>query len=86
MAKFLVVYDLRNPGKDYRNLHVALESLPHFHAQQSLWFVQWSGTAPALRDKLALHIDNNDILFVAQLDMWASFNMPAAGNWLNSGS
>lgn len=82
MAHYIVVYDLRKPGKDYTELINALRSLPHFHAQQSVWFVRWSQGAVELRDKLRQHIDTNDMLFVAQFGDWATINMRDAANWL----
>lgn len=85
MAIYLVAYDLNQTGQNYQGLIGRLRQMDHFHAQKSLWFVNYSGTSSALRDDLGRWIDANDVIFVDQVTgSWASINMPACGRWLNA--
>jgi hypothetical protein len=82
---FVVAYDLKTPGKDYRELIAAIESVPHCHAQGSVWFVQHAGPPSAIRNILAQHMDANDTLFVDRVsNTWAGLHMPTCGQWLNN--
>ena len=84
MACFLVAYDLKEVGQNYPSITSKLGSLTNCHAQGSVWFVEWSGTATALRDFLAPCLDANDRLFVDEVSLsWAGWNMPTCGKWLN---
>ena len=84
MPVFIVAYDLKTAGKDYTNLTTAISAAPHCHAQGSVWFVEHTGPATAVRDVLLQHIDANDVLFVDQVSSaWAGAHMPTCGAWLN---
>ena len=86
MAVFIVAYDLNTPGKTYSELIAEIKKLQNCKPQKSLWFVEWSGTRTALRDKLGAHIDSNDTLLVSQVfkQCWASSNMAACAGWLEA--
>ncbi|MBA4801509.1 MAG: CRISPR-associated protein Cas2 [Euryhalocaulis sp.] len=82
MADYIVAYDLNKVGQNYKCITGKLENLPHCHAQGSVWFVNYSGSAADLRDDLKDCLDNNDSLFVGKVGSWASWKMKCA-NWLN---
>ena len=82
MALYLVTYDLMRPGQNYTNLFQTLQSVPHCHALQSVWFIKHPGDSSRIRDWLRPHIDANDKLFVCLITDWASLNV-ACGTWLN---
>ena len=85
MPAFIVAYDLDQPGQNYTCIIERLNTLPHCHAQESVWFVLFEGTAPDLRAYLAACLDSNDKLFVDQVSNgWAGWGMPVCGNWLNN--
>jgi hypothetical protein len=84
MTVFIVAYDLNQVGQNYTCITRKLEALPYCHAQGSVWFVDWHGTASSLRDHLASCCDANDKLFVDPVsNTWAGRGMPNCGTWLN---
>lgn len=68
---YLIIYDLRNPGKDYNALYDAIKSLsPNWqHPLESTWFVSIAGglTSQAIFDRLRVCIDDNDNLFIVNM-------------------
>ena len=84
MACFVVAYDLNKVGQNYDCLMKKFAALPNCHAQQSVWFIDYNGTAMQLRADLASCIDENDRLFITEISkLWAGQNMPTCGKWLN---
>jgi len=84
MAVFVVAYDLNAIGQNYTCITAKLGGLPHCHAQGSVWFVEYAGTAGELRAYLAPCLDSNDKLFVDLVsNTWAGWGMPTCGQWLN---
>ena len=84
MSVLLVTYDLRKPGQDYTSLYEAIKSYPNCHGLESVWFIQSTKKAEAIRDHLKRYIDSNDRLFVSSVEHdWASWNVPCA-DWINS--
>lgn len=84
MPIFLVAYDLRTPGQDYDRLADELRKFSHCHMQHSVWLVEATGPATALRDALTSFLDGNDTLFVDEVGgTWAGFRMKPCGDWLN---
>lgn len=64
----LITYDLCTPGKDYSNLIAAIKTYPNWcKVAESCWVVNSADDCATIRDELKLHIDSNDILFVASL-------------------
>ena len=84
MACFVVAYDLNKVGQNYECITTELKKLPYCHAQGSVWFVEYSGSAVELRDALNGCLDENDRLFVSEISKaWAGQHMPTCGKWLN---
>jgi hypothetical protein len=84
MAIYIVAYDLKQVGQNYTCITEKLGKLPNCHAQGSVWFVDYAGTAIQLREHLRSCLDNNDVIFVdAVSGQWAGYNMPGCGKWLN---
>lgn len=84
MAVFIVAYDLDKPGQNYTCITSKLESMNYCHAQGSVWFVEYNGSASALRDHLSSCLDQGDHLFVDVVSgTWAGWGMPTCGKWLN---
>lgn len=84
MANFVVAYDLNKQGQNYDCITEKLKSLHSFHAQGSVWFVKYDGTAGQLRDHLSPCCDKNDVLFVGKLETWSGYHMPKGADFLNS--
>lgn len=83
MTLFLVSYDLSEPGQKYDCIKEKLKPFATYHAQQSVWIVDFKGTAEGLVDLLLPCLDSNDRLFVGELaDDWCGYNMPKGAEWL----
>lgn len=89
LSLYSITYDLVK-NRDYERLYKAIISLSnntYTRTTKSQWIVQSDKTASQIVDFLRKHIDNDDVIFVIQVDRnsWASFNMnKTAVNWLNS--
>ena len=71
--KYLVTYDLMTPGKDYSDLTAAIKALGRWqHPMLSVWFLDTTQNAVAVRDALWKVMDSNDRLFVMALSEWAA--------------
>lgn len=67
MSVFLISYDLRSPGRDYKNLYDGIRRLgKSVRTLESVWVVHSSSSVTAVRDALARHMDKNDGLLVVQ--------------------
>ena len=74
---YIISYDLRKPGQDYKNLYAALKKISAKRVMQSLWAVKRINTNPVkLRDYLRTFVDADDRLLVATFESsdWASWN------------
>lgn len=68
MSVFLITYDLRSPGRDYKNLYEAIKRLGKWtHPLESVWTVSSGSEATVIRDALVLHMDKNDGLLVLRV-------------------
>ncbi len=86
MKTYLISYDLRQPGRDYKTLFSALKSYGSWwHWLESTWMVKTTQSAGQVRDYLLAHIDRNDRLIVMGLDGEAAwFGLPADGStWIH---
>ena len=83
MAKYIINYDLRKPGRNYDDLYKALNSYSNIHPMESCWIIKSTNSTSYIRDYLKTKIDSNDKLFVSKLDDWASLNLTQIEvNWL----
>ncbi|MER9450114.1 CRISPR-associated protein Cas2 [Mesorhizobium sp. M0254] len=86
MAIYIVTYDLNTPGKDYKDLLIAIRKYTHCHALKSAFFVDSAQTAQQIRDTLMKLIDGNDSLYVMRLTgEWGSNRQMPCTAWLNDG-
>ena len=82
MALYVLTYDLRKEGRDYKTLY---DELAQFRAERILesdWCFNYvySGCSKELRDHFLQFIDSNDGLFVAEITDWASYNTDSHPN------
>ena len=78
MNLFIISYDLNNPGQDYTNLFQKIEQLGiALHIQKSVWLLKSTLNANDIASNLHKLMDNNDILFVSEL------NKPNYQGWMN---
>lgn len=83
MAKYIINYDLRKPGRNYDDLYKALNSFNNIHPMESCWIIKSANSTYYIKNYLLTKIDSNDKLFVSKLDDWESLNLTQTEvNWL----
>ena len=64
---YVVSYDLRKPGQDYKGLFDELQASPGWwHYLESTWLIATSESANELYDRLRKHLDRDDSILVIQ--------------------
>jgi len=64
---YVVSYDLRKPGQDYKNLFDELQASPGWwHFLDSTWLIATSESANELYNRLRTHLDRDDSILVIQ--------------------
>lgn len=85
MAHYLVTYDLNNSNKNYDGLIDAIKKFPWAKICRSSWAIKSDLDCESIRDRLKATIDSDDILFVAEFDDWAAWNLSKkVVEWLNN--
>lgn len=82
-----ISYDLKAPHRNYESLHDAIKNISGKWAKvtESYWLVKTRLSAAYVRDNLKLKLDSNDVLFVAEVDDWAAYNLSReVVEWLKS--
>ena len=75
MSSKIIVYGLRQPGRDYDALYEAIKAYGTWaHITESTWLIRTDATCVQVRDKLMTVMDNNDRLFVGKLSGEAAWN------------
>ena len=70
---YLIAYDLRGSNRDYDKLWKTLDKLGAQRVLHSVWAMPANGKSPSkIRNRLTKHIDKNDRLLVAEVDLWAT--------------
>lgn len=64
MPTYIVSYDLRKSGQNYKWLIDRIEAYPHSKILESLWAIKSQYSATELRNDLARFLDDNDGLFI----------------------
>ena len=89
----IVAYDLKQPNDTEENYELIIGAIKSefeswCHIEQSVWLVDTSHDAGAVRDALKDYVHEGDILFVAKLSgNWASWNFGKDRNeWLKARS
>ena len=81
---YIIIYDLRAPGRDYNMLYSAIKSYEHWGKMtESAWAVVSELNSEEIRDHLMKYIDTNDRLMVIKSGQHAAWeNAIAANDWL----
>ncbi|MFA6986339.1 MAG: hypothetical protein WC213_09040 [Arenimonas sp.] len=83
MSIYLVTYDLKQPGRNYAPVFEYLKKFTYCKGMESVWLLDTTTSATALRDALNTLVDGNDRVFVARLQgEWGSLRYDCAA-WLN---
>ena len=69
MARHIITYDLRKPGRNYDDLYKRIKSYKSWaRITESSWCVATTETSKQIRDHLNEAIDSNDKLLVGILN------------------
>lgn len=68
MANFVISYDLNGPRPSHKEMDDLLESLAANRGRvlETVWWVDYSGTAAQLRDRLKTILGKEDLLLVIE--------------------
>ena len=76
MTRYLVSYDLQEPGKEYPKLIAELERLGAKRVLKSQWCLRRNGTAEELRKHIQKYLDTNDRIVVCEIEInWSAINL-----------
>ena len=65
---FLISYDLRQPGRDYADLHKAIKSFATWAKPlESVWLVDTYLSAKDIYARLSPYLDQNDLIFITPI-------------------
>ena len=65
---YAINYDLKRPGQNYEELYKAIKSLgPWWHYLESTWLADSSLSAEAVWQRIAPHVDKNDLFLICGL-------------------
>lgn len=83
---YAINYDLKRPGQGYAALHEAIKNCgAWWHHLGSTWLVDTTLKAGGIWERLAPHVDKNDVVLVIGVTRDYQGWLPAdAWEWLNS--
>lgn len=86
MTAFLLTYDLRQPGRDYKNLYDAIKSgRTWWHYLESAWILDTTESADEIWQSVRPHIDANDFLLIIEVrDNVQGWLPQDAWNWIHT--
>ena len=74
MTKYVITYDLSQPGRNYNALYGRIKSYGTYaQITESTWIIASTQTAAEVRDNLGSTMDNNDKLFVSVVSVPAAW-------------
>jgi len=82
---YIIMYDLRVPGRNYTELIDAIKQYPQWgHLTESSWAVITDKTPVEIRENLKRYLDTNDRLIVVQSGRNAAwFKCLASNSWIH---
>lgn len=68
MANFIVTYDLNGPTPSHKQMddHLAKLAAKRGRVLETVWWLDYSGTAPELRDQVKTILGKEDLLLVIE--------------------
>lgn len=81
---FIILYDLRAPGRNYEDLYKAIKSYGTWgKLTESAWAIVTNEDSTQIRDFLMKYMDSNDRIMVVMSGQEAAWNNVRASNdWL----
>lgn len=85
MARYIITYDLKAPGRSYSELYERIKTYPYVRISESSWAVSSTRMGQEIRDYLGEVIDRNDKLVVGLLGPVTGYNLPnEVTKWLET--
>jgi hypothetical protein len=84
---YLVTYDLKKPGQDYKDLHEAIKGCgTWWHYLESTWLLKTSLTATQIFERLQPYLDSNDRILIIRVtpNDKSGWLTQDAWNWINA--
>lgn len=82
---YVIGYDLKKPGQDYKPLYAAIEAIGGGRILDSRWLVSTTITAEEIRKKLLPLMDANDNLLVGRFGPdWDGYLSQTWIDWIQS--
>ena len=84
MARYIVTYDLSQPGRNYDDLYKRIKSYGNWaRITESSWAIETDQKATEIRDYLKPALDNNDEILVGILETSAWIGLSEkVSHWL----
>lgn len=84
MANFIVTYDLNGPNPSHKQMDQHLEKLGGSRGRvlETVWWIDYAGTAAALRDHVKTILGTEDLLLVIEAKSAAWTSILLDGNSL----
>ena len=81
---YIIIYDLRAPGRDYNSLYEAIKAYGTWgKISESAWAIVTTEDSVTVRDYLLRYMDSNDRLMVIKSGQEAAWkNAIAKNDWL----
>jgi hypothetical protein len=80
MANFIVTYDLNGPFPSHKTMddHLAKIAIKYGRVLETVWWVEYAGTAEQLRDRISTILGKEDLLLVVLADSaaWTKLLIP----------
>jgi hypothetical protein len=84
---YLITYDLRQPGRNYADLFVAIKNISGLwaHPLESVWLVDTNLSANDISNQLKPRLDGNDLIFITALGRdYQGILLPVFWDWLRN--
>ena len=86
MKAYSITYDLKAPGRDYKNLYEAIKASGKWsHYLESTWLVVSNETSQQIWNRIAPTIDKNDFVLIIEVRRNSYGWLPKdAWDWINT--
>ena len=85
MNVYLITYDLKKSGKDYKGLYNAIKGNEKWwHYLENAWLIATEESPASVQSSLLPHIDDNDNLLIIQVKRnYSGWLQQKAWDWMN---
>lgn len=84
MTALLITYDLNKAGQDYKGFYEVIKKYPYAKLSESSYAIQTQETVLDIYNKLFVHMDKNDHVYVVTLAQpYYGYGLTEVNNWLS---